>query len=182
MEKREVIISDASRVFEAGGFRGTGVDEILSPSGTSTRTLYKHFKSRDGLVVAVLEERHRQFMERLAKGAHTDPIAELFDALQRWLDEHGARGCMLLRARSEYASASADIVSLVSRQKDEFTREISRRVAGILQREDATLTTQIWLLFEGATAAASVSETAAVIEAAKQAAGVLLSNATQQSK
>ncbi|MGR3422008.1 MAG: TetR/AcrR family transcriptional regulator [Paracoccus sp. (in: a-proteobacteria)] len=42
------------RVFEEHGFRGLGVDGILGPSRASTRTLYKHFGSRDGLVLAVL--------------------------------------------------------------------------------------------------------------------------------
>lgn len=181
MDKREIIIAGASSVFEASGFRGIGVDAVLAPSGVSTRTLYKHFGSRDGLVRAVLEERHRHFMARLEGKNPADPVADLFDQLQLWLDEHGARGCMLLRARSEYAGASADIVALVRTQKAEFEREIARRVAQSLEREDPALTVQIWLLFEGATAAASVSGNAVVSEA-KRAASALVALARERSQ
>lgn len=182
MDKRNDMITGAALAFEAEGFRGIGVDGVLAPSGASTRTLYKHFGSRDGLVLAVLERRHRDFMGRLeAQGGAGDPVGDLFDALEQWLVEHGARGCMLLRARSEYAAANEDVVALVRRQKEEFEREVARRVQAALGRADAELITQIWLLFEGATAVASVSEMS-VVGAAKRAADTLLTAARGQSR
>lgn len=171
------MITGALRIFEAEGFRGVGIDRVIAPSGVSTRTLYKHFGSRDGLVIAVLESRHRAFMDLLeGDDENVDPIATLFDTLRTWMETHGARGCMLLRARSEYASASDAIVSLVHQQKHAFRTEVARRVHVALGRDDAPLTTQIWLLFEGATAAASVAS-ASVIDDAKTAALSLLAHA-----
>jgi AcrR family transcriptional regulator len=182
MDKRKDMIAGAARAFEAEGFRGIGVDGILASSGASTRTLYKHFGSRDGLVLAVLEERHRDFMNRLElRSGNADPIDELFDTLEHWLVEHGARGCVLLRARSEYAGANEDVVALVRRQKEEFGREIAKRVETVLGSADAPLATQIWLLFEGATAAASVSDLS-VVGSARQAAGVLVAAAAAQGR
>ncbi len=174
MDKRTKIIAGAARIFEAEGFRGIGIDRVIEPSGVSTRTLYKHFGSRDGLVLAVLEARHRAFMERLdAQPDWGDPVGALFDALRDWIDERGARGCMLLRARSEYAGASEEIVALVQAQKADFLEAVRRRVRRVLGRDDATLSNQIWLLFEGATAAASVTS-ATVVDDAKSAARSLL--------
>ena len=182
MDKRNDMIAGAARAFEAEGFRGIGVDGVLAPSGASTRTLYKHFGSRDGLVLAVLEERHRDFMDRLElQRENADPVGGLFDTLERWLIEHGARGCMLLRARSEYASANEDVVALVRRQKEEFQQEIGRRVETALGFADAGLATQIWLLFEGATAVASVSDLS-VVGLAKHAARVLVTAAQGRSR
>ena len=151
---------------------------MIAPSGASTRTLYKHFGSRDGLVIAVLEARHRRFMDQLSEGdtPKSDPVGLLFDTLRSWIEVHGARGCMLLRARSEYGDASKEIVLLVSRQKHEFRDEVARRVERVLGRKDAVLSTQIWLLFEGATAAASIAG-ASVIDDARSAALFLLENA-----
>jgi AcrR family transcriptional regulator len=175
MDKRGDIIAGAERVFEEQGFRGIGVDGILAPSGASTRTLYKYFGSRDGLVLAVLEARHRRFMETLAgTQSPNDPIEHLFDVLDRWTAEHKARGCLLLRAYTEYAGSNQDVVSLVRHQKLEFEQEIARRVEVVLGRADEELTAQIWLLFEGAAATASIS-TQSVIASAKRAAAVLAS-------
>ena len=177
MDKRNSIVAGASRVFELSGFRGVGVDAVLAPSGTSTRTLYKHFGSREALVRAVLEDRHRQFMQQLLGNDPADPVGDLFDQLQLWLDAHGARGCMLLRARSEYAGSSADIVGLVRDQKGEFEREIARRVELVLGRADARLARQVWLLFEGATAAASVVDPRLAVGDAREAALLLVAGA-----
>ncbi|KXG87368.1 TetR family transcriptional regulator [Agrobacterium bohemicum] len=157
MEKRTDIITAAERVFDENGFHSVGVDTILAPSGASTRTLYKHFGSRDGLVTAVLEKRHLAFMARLEDWqAADDPIGFLFDTQEQWMVEHGARGCMLLRAYSEYAGANEAIAALVQQQKREFREEIGRRVEVCIGSADTELTNQVWLLFEGATAAASV--------------------------
>lgn len=174
MDKRTEMVAGASRIFDLEGFRGVGIDRVIEPSGVSTRTLYKHFGSRDGLVLAVIEARHARFMQQLTLESGTDdPIGSLFDTLHEWVAEHGARGCMLLRARSEYASACEAVVTLVQQQKQEFLREVSRRVDLALGRGDEALALQIWLLFEGATASASVASIT-VINEAKRAALLLL--------
>ena len=105
----------------------------------------------------------------------------MFDTQARWLSEHGARGCMLLRARGEYAGANPDVLDLVRRQKEEFEREIAGRVEAVLGHADTELATQIWVLLEGATATASVSDLP-VMQAAKRAAAVLLAAAAGTSR
>ncbi|WP_462381834.1 TetR/AcrR family transcriptional regulator [Pseudomonas sp. Marseille-QA0892] len=178
MDKRREMIAGASRIFDLEGFRGVGIDRVIEPSGVSTRTLYKHFGSRDGLVLAVLEARHTSFMQQLAAQPEGhDPVGSLFDTLRQWMADHGARGCMLLRARSEYASASEAVVTLVQQQKQAFLEEVARRVGLAIGRYDESLALQIWLLFEGATASASVAPIA-VIDEAKRAA-LLLVNLTR---
>ncbi|WP_132280633.1 TetR/AcrR family transcriptional regulator [Neorhizobium sp. JUb45] len=181
MQKRANIISAAERVFEVHGFHRVGVDAILAPSGTSTRTLYKHFGSRDGLVTAVLEKRHFAFMARLQEQrALEDPIGHLFDVQEKWMAEHGTRGCMLLRAYSEYAGANEEIAAIVHQHKREFREEIGRRVEVCVGRVDAELSVQVWLLFEGATAAASVYDSTP-IGSAKRAARALVASAREPS-
>jgi AcrR family transcriptional regulator len=179
MDKRTKIIAGAERVFEAQGFRGTGVDGILAPSQASTRTLYKHFGSREGLVLAVLKERHRSFMAHLASPEESgQPVETLFDVLEQWSTDRGAWGCMLLRAHGEYAEANQAIVDLVRRQKDEFRLAIAGRVAAALGCPDPGLAMQVWLLFEGATAAAPVSGRE-VFGVARQAAAALIAMAAR---
>ncbi|MCQ8781953.1 TetR/AcrR family transcriptional regulator [Mangrovibrevibacter kandeliae] len=167
MDTRSTILAGAARVFETEGFRGVGVDRLLAPSGASTRTLYKHFGSRDGLVLAVLEERQRSFLAWLERETYAaDPVGGLFRTLVDWQRERGTHGCMLLRAHAEYAADSEAVVDLVRREKRVFRTIVAKRVAVALGREDARLATEIWLLFEGATAAAAVADTS-VVEAAE---------------
>ena len=166
MDKRTDIIAGATAIFDTEGFRGVGVDRVLAPSGASTRTLYKQFGSKDGLVAAVLEEWHGAFLKRLeAEADETDPIGSLFQTLLRGFRERGSRGCMLLRAKAEYTSASSEIVDLVRLRKQEFRELIATLVAKALGRRNDRLTTQVWLLFEGAVAASSVADLSIVEEA-----------------
>jgi len=182
MSKKRDIVSGAERVFEVQGFRGVGVDGILAPSGASTRTLYKHFGSRDGLVLAVLEERHTEFMARLReRGDPDNPVGNLFDVLEHWINERGARGCMLLRASGEYAGVNEAVTVLVRQQKKAFEQEIAERIRQAVGNQNDELTTQIWLLFEGATAAASISDVI-VVRSAKRAAAALLTLADERSR
>jgi AcrR family transcriptional regulator len=173
MEKQQEILEGAERAFEAEGFRGIGVDKILAYSGASTRTLYKHFGSRDRLVTEVLRQRHLAFMTLLREADPSDPVGQLFEIQRRWTDEHINSGCMFLRAYGEYVAVNADITAVVDDHKQQFETEIGRRVGIALGCPDADLAMQIWLLFEGATALLSLRGTTA-LETAKEAAALLI--------
>ncbi|MGL4609586.1 MAG: TetR/AcrR family transcriptional regulator, partial [Trueperaceae bacterium] len=52
---REQILETATRLFYQQGFRAVGIDTIIAESGVAKMTLYKHFPSKDDLIVAYLE-------------------------------------------------------------------------------------------------------------------------------
>jgi AcrR family transcriptional regulator len=173
MGKHQEILAGAELAFEAEGFRGIGVDKILSKSGVSTRTLYKHFGSRDGLVIEVLRQRNVAFMQLLSEADATDPVGEIFDIQSKWSNEHVTSGCMFLRAHGEYAAINADIIAVVNEHKKNFEIEIGRRVEIALGRPDPQLAMQIWILFEGATALANLRGRTVLADARETAIALL---------
>jgi AcrR family transcriptional regulator len=182
MDKKTDMAEAAAQLFAREGLRGIGVDHIGASVGASTRTLYKHFGSRDGLVMAALESRHAAFMAVLRRDdGEVDTVESLFDTLEQWSAEFGASGCLLLRAGNEYRGANDDIVALVRGQKAAFFKEMARRVKHALGHDDPLLSSQIWILFEGATAIASLDNTA-VIHAARAAAAALMAHAGKRSE
>ena len=56
LKPRERIISTARDLFRKHGIRGIGVDAIAEAAGTNKMTLYRHFGSKDELVVACLRD------------------------------------------------------------------------------------------------------------------------------
>lgn len=54
-QRRAEILAAASRLFSQNGYRRTTFDEIAAASGSGVATVYKHFKNKEGLVVAILE-------------------------------------------------------------------------------------------------------------------------------
>ena len=57
---REKLIDAATELFYAEGLRAVSVDRVIERAGTTKVTFYRHFKSKDDLVVAHLERRAQQ--------------------------------------------------------------------------------------------------------------------------
>lgn len=60
---REKLLVTASRLFFKKGFHAVGVDTIASESGITKMTMYKHFPSKDHLIVAILERSNEMYWE-----------------------------------------------------------------------------------------------------------------------
>ena len=86
---RQRILDNAYELFSRRGIRAVGVEEVISRAGVAKATLYRHFPSKDDLVLAFLEERERrwtrQFVEAGARerGASAEEsllaICDVFD-------------------------------------------------------------------------------------------------------
>jgi AcrR family transcriptional regulator len=152
---RERIISTARDLFRKHGIRGIGVDAIADVAGTNKMTLYRHFGSKDDLVVACLRDVARD-AEAIWDGfeaAHPgDPLAQL----HAWV-RCGAecaigdgRGCDMVNAAVELAEgdhpAHRVIEQFMSAQRDRLARLC--RNAGIAQAD--LLADTLSLLLEGA--------------------------------
>lgn len=177
-DKRETLLDSAEHDFEREGFRGLSVDRLLRENRISTRTLYKHFESKDRLVVEVLERRHARYLALLDEAVRDapSPVDALFDALERWIEGHGTSGCLFLRALAEYGESDTRIGTCARRHKRAQRDAVRDCVIAALGRRDETLALQVWLLFEGATAVAGVASPG-VVDGAREAARVLLSTA-----
>ena len=55
-EARARLLSTASRLFYAEGLHSVGIDRIIATAGVTRATLYRHFPSKDDLVVAYLTQ------------------------------------------------------------------------------------------------------------------------------
>ena len=102
------VIETANDLFYEDGIRAVGVDRLISASRVTKATFYKHFGSKDRLIVAYVENRHRRDVERLiaiVEDAH-DP-ADALRALQietvRAIEDPGFRGCAYINAASEFS-------------------------------------------------------------------------------
>lgn len=152
--KREQLLNTALQLFHREGYHSTGIDRILAESGVAKMTLYKHFKSKDELILAVLQMQHEQIDARLNQALASLPprtaILAVFDGLHQWLNESGFSGCLFLHAAAEFQQREHPI----HRQAAEHKRglhEFFRRALTALQIEQTDdLAAQLQFLFEGA--------------------------------
>jgi AcrR family transcriptional regulator len=109
---RTRILDAAYDLFSRRGIRAVGIDAVISQSGVSRMTLYRHFRSKQELVLAYLECREQQWtrawlqaeVERRATAPHERLLA-IFDVFDGWFHEKGFEGCAFINVMLESADA-----------------------------------------------------------------------------
>ena len=159
---RQRILDTASTLFYERGVRAVGVDLVVDASGVAKTSLYRHFRTKDDLIVAFLEREDLEFWdlwdEVTARHAD-DPMAEL-EAHMRWIGKRLARanyrGCPQINVAAEFAEADHPARE-VARQHMQALRKrltVLARALGAVRPND--LAAQLCLLVNGAFVSASL--------------------------
>lgn len=177
--KREHIAAAADRLFYREGFAQVGIDRIVEQAGVALGTLYKEFPGREALVVAAMDHRDDAFFKALAASSAglegAARVLGLFDALHCWASSEGGNGCFFLRAASAHPEAPS-VRARALLHKRAYLKLIGQRLreGGWAVAEARRLAPAIFLLLEGAVAAAATLGDRAAIREAKKCAVILL--------
>jgi AcrR family transcriptional regulator len=164
---RERILNASYELFSRHGIRAVGVNEIIARAGVATATLYRHFRSKDELVLAFLELREQRwtkdFVEAGAISRGPDPeqrLLAIFDVFDEWFHREDFEACSFINVMLEMGPAhpagSASVVHL------EQVRSIVRRLAeesGL--RDTDSLARSFHILMKGSIIAATEGDTKA---------------------
>src|SRR5918992_4466776 len=97
---RERVLETAYELFSRRGIRAVGVDEVIDRAEVAKATLYRHFPSKDDLVLAFLERREqlwtRELVEAGARERGATPEEQLlaiFDVFDEWFQQDDYEGC-----------------------------------------------------------------------------------------
>lgn len=157
---RERLVTVGADRFYQRGFQAVGLDEILDEVGITKTAFYKHFESKDDLIVAVLEHRDQQDMTEWAaffrdRGGD-DPRQQLlavFDLLYEWFSQPGFRGCLFMNASTEFPDRNHPIHQTAKQHGDKLQAELTRLAAAAGAADADGLSRQVMLLVTGAIAA-----------------------------
>lgn len=178
--KRDELVQKALQTFYRNGFNATGMDKLVAESGISKTSMYKHFRTKEDLIIAVLRLRDENFrnwlyrrMEELGSTPREQLIA-MFDALDEWFAEPGYRGCMFIKASSEFLESDHPI----HKQSADHKRMLEDHMVRLARQADVSepelLARQLLLLKEGAIVTAHLGHTDTPAQDAKAAARVLI--------
>ncbi|MEV0245481.1 TetR/AcrR family transcriptional regulator [Nocardia sp. NPDC050712] len=117
---RERILSSAYELFTRRGIRDVGIDEVIARAGIAKATLYRHFRTKDDLVLAVLERREQLwtygFLEQQSQLRGDTPeqrLLAIFDVFDEWFSTDGFETCtfvnVLLEMGAEHPTGIASI-------------------------------------------------------------------------
>lgn len=187
LSARERILEVAFRLFYANGIRAVGVDTVIAESGVAKATLYKHFASKDELVLAYLEKADRAWREKLeaaADDAGEDPRAQLvglFDAVVSTCRSQSYHGCPFINTAAEAVQGSAAHARTI-----EHKRAVRAWIRSLAQsagaRDPDALALSLTLLLDGALAAGVLDADPGVAASAKDAARRLVDDSLSHSR
>ncbi|MBX6768095.1 MAG: TetR/AcrR family transcriptional regulator, partial [Actinomadura rubrobrunea] len=150
------MLQAADRLFYADGINATGVDGVIEAAGVARMTFYKHFKGKDGLILAYLngrEVRWQALLDRCVRDAGDDPRTRLlavFDALKEWASSQSRyRGCSFVNAMAELADPDHPARTLVTSYKRALRDRIFELAQATGAADPELLTDQLLLLYEG---------------------------------
>lgn len=156
---RDKLFQTAARLFFQHGYRAIGVDTIAAESGVGKMTLYRHFPSKDDLIVAFLHESDRDFWEHFersiegAANAH-DQLLAFFEGLQEYVTSPVCYGCPFINIISEYPDADYPGHQIALEHKQAVRAKFARLAQEAGARNSDQLANALLLLMDGAYIAA----------------------------
>lgn len=181
VKPRERLLLNALELFSLRGFHATGIDTILAQSQVAKTTMYRHFKSKEDLIVSVLRKRDEDFRNWLMQTLDrtdtqgSEKLLMVFDVYQQWAERSDFNGCLFVKASSEFPDVDSPIHVFCAEHKRLMTRYIRSLTAssGTTAPPD-DLADQIMMLLDGATALVQINRRPHVFEGAKESARKLV--------
>jgi AcrR family transcriptional regulator len=164
---RERVLESAYELFSRRGIRGVGINEVVARAGIAKDTLYRHFRSKDELVLEFLKLREqrwtREFVEAGARSQGRDPEEQLlgiFEVFDGWFAQPDFEACVfintLLEMGTEHPGGRASVRHL------ETIRSIVRGLAEEAGLRDPDSFAHSWhILMKGSIVAAAEGDTKA---------------------
>lgn len=141
---RARLLHVAIELFYLHGFQAVGIDRIITEAGVTKTTFYKHFESKDDLLIAAIKQRDewesQAINAAIQKLAGDDPQARLlafFDVFHEWFNSPDFHGCQFINAAAEFPNPHDPvhvIAATLKRRNRDLFRDLAR-AAGIADAE-----------------------------------------------
>jgi AcrR family transcriptional regulator len=173
---RERILNAAYELFSRRGIRAVGTDQVIERAGVAKATLYRHFATKNDLVLAVLQRREEIWTHGLIEAQSRErgntpeeQLLAIFDVMHDWFQlRDGYEGCsfinVLLELGADHPAGQASVTHI------DHVRDIVRQramAAGLCDVED--FATSWHILMKGAIILAAVGDLDAALHAQKMA-------------
>ncbi len=171
------ILDTATELFSSQGIRAIGVDTIIAKSGVAKTTLYHHFKSKNELVVAYLnqiDQSYWRWWDRAIEKQPDEPkeqVLELFRELAKKVSSSKYRGCPFINTLTEFPDPKHPSRLIIAKNKSEVHHRLKTLLEKIPVNHADTLATQLIYLMDGVYSLSMMvgfkNESAPLVEAAE---------------
>jgi AcrR family transcriptional regulator len=184
-DARTRLLDTAYDLFSHEGIRAVGVDRVVAEADVAKMTLYRHFRSKEELVLAFLELRDqrwtRDWLQAEAERRATAPDARvltLFELLDEWFQRKDFESCAFVRVLLETFEDRSPAYMATVRHLDAVRALVTAYAEQAGVRDPAELASEIQILMLGAIMSATRGDRAAA-RRARRVAELLLESATR---
>lgn len=129
------IVEGASRQFRAEGVSGPGVVRVMKASGLTQGGFYRHFRSREDLVVEALAEGFQTVGARLVENAAAEPAGQGWKLIvRRYLSlehcQHSETGCPMAALAPEIARSGTAVKKRLAASIHAYRDQLTRLMPG----------------------------------------------------
>lgn len=115
---KERLLRTASRLFYTEGIRAVGMDRLVKEASVTRATCYRHFATKDEIVLAYLSVVDQAIRGAVDNIVATNPPARalraIFDFFGDYTCTEGFRGCNFLNAAAEYPDPDCPVRQLIA--------------------------------------------------------------------
>jgi AcrR family transcriptional regulator len=178
---RERIVEAAAELFYAHGLRAVSAEKIIAQVGITKVTFYRHFPTKDDLIVAYLERRAHWERDAIAQARQAaDDVPGAFRIIAEAIGAEscspGFRGCPFINAAAEYADPDHPARRVVDAHRRWFRQTIADLLSEINVSDPAEVADQLVMLRDGAMVSGYLSDPSTVTDALYRAGRAIIAS------
>lgn len=184
---RERLIESAIRRFYRDGFRSVGIDQILADVGISKTAFYKHFESKEDLMLAALENQNcwlqGTFRKLAAEHGGPTPLGQLhalLDVVEHIVENNDFQGCIFVNVAMEFPLPHEPAHIAAAKNKQEIEDMVCSIATEAGATEPRSLAKELCLIMEGAYVTRHVTGNKQTVEIARRVAGLVIAASCSQ--
>jgi AcrR family transcriptional regulator len=172
---RQRLVEAAIRRFYRDGFRNVGIDQILADVGISKTAFYKHFESKEDLMLAALEAQNVWLQETFrtmvrARGG-PDAVGQLhaiLDVVEYIIESEDYQGCIFINVTMEFPLPHEPAHILASQNKQSIEDFIHDLAVDAGAEQPRAVAQELCLIIEGAYVTRHVTGNTGTIDIARR--------------
>ncbi|GAA1712937.1 TetR family transcriptional regulator [Kribbella yunnanensis] len=166
-EARARLLATATQIFYAEGLHSVGIDRIVAEAKVTRATLYRHFASKDDLVVEYLRsvsQLERALVDKAqGKALPADKaLRAIGKSIAAGITSKGFRGCAFLNAAAEYPDVDHPVHKVVLEHREWLLNTVTDLFAQIDEPSAAAAARHFVMLRDGAMASGCLTNSTEV--------------------
>lgn len=171
---RQRLIDSALQRFYRDGFRNVGIDQVLSDVGISKTAFYKHFESKEDLMLAALEQQNQwlqqTFRDMIQERGGPTPRGQLYavlDVVETIIESEDFQGCIFVNVAMEFPLPHDPAHQLAAANKQAIEQIIRKLAKEANANSPVDLARELCLIIEGAYITRQITRDANTINSAR---------------